>query len=164
MYFTPLNRNYVYDFVGYGDGLTAVIPALSSIWREWTHGISVSGKGQILRIAPMRLLELPAMRDAWRSGDTMRAAVHERKTAIYAIHRRVHGLPRFDGDECHEPMTVDAAFQQLQGLLSGKQGISFLVKTALSARTSPHKEFTPDAYEKYVEANRGSTYLYLQGY
>ena len=136
------------------------------ILLDWDKGLlccrDASGRDITpFRICPLRVLYLPVIRTLWRYGgaSALSKEVLYYCKVVYAVHRRVKGLSRRKGDEeQHQPMTLEAAIQDLQQLYD-----AYLMASPASAEFSTLKklpdlllckghadEWTPTQYEQEV--------------
>ena len=98
----------------------------------------------------------------------MRQTIRLRKISIYAVHRRVHGLPRtkaeVEAGHSHLPMTVEQACDALQQMVAGGGGRKQKKTLSHLALTVLRPELGPKDYEAYVSIQKGEFYLYTDGY
>jgi Transcriptional activator of glycolytic enzymes len=121
------------------------------MFNQWRYGIEIVAPedGPVAMITPpVWLLEKHFVQyKGWRHGDEMRQAINKRKVIIYAIVRRMNGLPRTLGDtQPHSRMGEEEAMKDVQAMALSYDGI--YKKLSTKAKAGPcGKEMTPKEHE-----------------
>jgi hypothetical protein len=142
--------------------------SISTVMLDWDEGLYMQQSNT--RVAPLRILEHPKLRNLWKFGDVVHKHVGFWKVVVYAVHRRVAGLSRHNGDNVvHQGMSLEAAVEQVQQILDrhtssmgdngrskavNKPGLSKLVTSLL-----PGSKWTPSKYEEKFLEGRDSIFL-----
>lgn len=142
---------------------------LQMLLEEWDNGVFVPSGGTT--VAPLRVMEHPQLRELWRNQTLIRNHVGRLKRLVYALHRRVLGLPyqvraahkgETEVPTSKEAMTLEEAVAALQRIERAKRrveeggGISFLMNKLLPTF---QQEPTPGDYEKELQAVGGDELL-----
>jgi hypothetical protein len=105
--------------------------------------------------APLRVLEDPSLRNIWRNGEKIRPHIRLVKQIVYAVDRRVRGVPRnaaeADSTTQHEAMTFEQACADLEEAARGPgAGDSASSMSQMARDVVPTLlEFNPAEYEQY---------------
>lgn len=94
---------------------------IEEVLALWDDGANISLKGKEYKLAPLRVLEHPKLRNLWRysgPGTSMGKPTTLIKNVVFAVHRRVMGFPRKPDDGSHTPMTLHEAIKDLEQVLS----------------------------------------------
>lgn len=149
-------------WLGYNPGRMT----LSDAMDDWDHGVKVASQipatvqpeaalhGDRSRIAPLRFLEMAhtTIKELWRAGET-RKTVNLVKRVVFAVHRRVYGLPRSQDEagaqvppeHVGKSLSLGDACQMVENMAPKcAKGISWAANHGLSS------EWSPDAYEAYL--------------
>eukprot|EP00798_Chlamydomonas_sp_ICE-L_P025448 gene25448-11111_t len=144
------------------------ISSIKGVLEVWDNGVKVNQDGKEYQLAPLKVLEHPALRHLWRftgPGSSMGKAILLIKNVVYAVHKRVMGFPRKSEDVDHQQMSLAGAIEDLEQVLGvytqRDQGPSAtqraqpsLYKLAETLITGNKEfclsEYTPNQYEEKV--------------
>jgi hypothetical protein len=119
--------------------------SLLDMVNEWKYGIEIvpPGDGPVAMVTPpLWLLEKHNVQyRGWRHGEEMRQAINKRKVIIYAVVRRINGLPRTLADtQQYSRMGEEEALKEVQAMALSFDGVYKMLTDKAKAKEMTAKQ------------------------